>query len=112
MDESKVDLNYIDFEKVVFGLEHILSRMELGKQKQIIFEYVPELPYVHISFRIPDNNGRMMEETWGDINRESCERFILFIGKKFVETFEIGVRQRVIVDYDPQNHRASVRCIK
>lgn len=107
----KKEINCLDFERAVFGLQHILSWIEFNRYQQIMAEYDPDEPTVRFSLWVPDKE-KMVEKAWGKIRRTECERFVLFIGKKWIESFEIGEKQRVIVDYDPKNKKASIECIK
>ena len=109
---ASMKINYIDFEKVVFGLEHIFRHFTMGQRRIVVAEYDPDQRMIHMSFCTLDENGVLKEETCGDIHRESCESFFLFIGGKFPEGLKIGEKQRIIFDYDPQNQRSSIECFK
>ena len=109
---ASMKINYVDFEKVVFGLESIFRYFTMGQRRIVVAEYDPDQRMIHMSFCTPDENGVPKEETWGDIHRASCERLFLFTGGRFPEGFKIGERQRIIVDYDPQNKKASIECFK
>ena len=103
-----VIFDYIDFEKVVFGWQQILRYFELGKSKQVVIDYDPEKPKIKIIFLAPDENGVMSKQTVGSIDRLDCERFFLSLGEKFVGFLKMGEKQRIIVEYDPQNEKASI----
>lgn len=103
-----MELNYIDFEKVVFGWQQILRYFELGKGKQIVIDYDPDNPKIRMFFFAPAQDGVMRSETVGSIDRFDCERFALTLGKGLMRDFKVGKKQRITMDYDPQNKRASI----
>lgn len=105
---QKIEVNYVDFEKVVFGLEHILRHFTLGKRCKVIADYDPQNSKIFLSFYGEDESGILKKETWGAICRVDCERFIKFCEYKFLRSFEAGKRQWVIVDYDPQNEKTLI----
>ena len=99
--------DYIDFEKVVFGWQHIIRYFKLGEHKQVVIDYDPGNPKIQIFFFAPDKNGVMRREAIGSITRFDGERFALSLGRGFMGDL-VGKKQRIIVDYDPQNEKAFV----
>lgn len=110
MRKTVKEVNCADFERIVFGWQNLLSVFNIGKHQRVVADYDPEERMVRFSALIPDENGELKERTWGKIKRTECERFILFAGKKCIESFEIGKKQRVIVDYDPEKKKATIEC--
>ncbi len=107
--ENKVmKLDYIDFEKVVFGWQHIARYFELGKHTRIIAESAPDNPKIELHFWVQDASGKMIEKVHGGINRLDCERFFAYSGMKIFDEYEVGKKQRIIVEYDPQGKNAFI----
>ena len=101
------EINYIDFGKSFNRWQHILSHFELNKHCKLAADFDPVDSKVTL-FSIADENGELKEEMCGRIDRKDIERFITHTGWKFLEPFETGRKLRIIVDYNPQNEKASI----
>lgn len=82
-------------------MERIFRNFTMGKKCRAVVDYDPREPKIHLSFLEKSDDGEMAERIWGDICRRDCERFALFLGQRFLKVFEIGKKQRIIIDYDP-----------
>lgn len=102
------DINIIDFEKVFWGVQLFVNFFWCGERRRVVAEFNPKKKIVKVNLFKPDKNGNLKYEAHGSVQRKDCERFLVFIGKKYIEDFEPGKRQRIIIDYDPQNKKAGI----
>ena len=103
-----LEFDYVDFEKVVFGWQHFLRYFELGKMMRVIAESDPCNPKIDLVFLESNEHGEWKEKAHGSINRTDCMRFFSFSGLRIFKKFKSGKKQRIIVEYDPQNEKASI----
>lgn len=110
--KSSIEFDCMDFEKVVFGWQHFLKYFDLGKPLQVTAYSDPEYPKICLLFLEPDGSGRMKGKARGSVHREDCERFFAFCGWDIFKKYEHGKKQRIIVNYDPQNKAVSIEVHK
>ncbi len=108
MDANIKKIKCVDFEKAVFGWQHFLKYFELGRPLRVVAYSDPEYPKICLLFLEPDGFGGMRGKMRGSIHREDCERFFAFCGWDIFRYYEHGKRQRIILNYDPQNEAASI----